>query len=171
IQLARLAQQIDRPPLDATLTVGADASVVLAPSQIGRRLDTAASAARVSTALADADAASVELVVVETPPRVNEAQLQPARESAERILAAPFVLRGRDGATWRLTREQLVPMLRVDQPDGQPARVLVDESELRTLVREAADAVNQDVRDARLDVNPDGTLEYTNARLGHEVDV
>src|SRR5205085_1344503 len=152
IQLARLAQQIDRPPLDATLTIGADASVRLAPSQIGRKLDTSASAARVSAALADEGVVAVDLVVVETPPRVDEGQLQQARATAERVLAAPFVVRGQDGATWRLAREQLAPMLRLDHPDGQPARMLVDESGLRSLVRQAAEAVNQDVRDARLEV-------------------
>ncbi len=170
IQLERLAGQIDQPPIDATLAIHPDGSVAATSAQIGRRLDRAASAQRVRDMLLDAQRDEVELVVQETPPQTSDEELAGARAQAERILAQPFVLRGGD-KRWSLSRAELAPMLTLDHTPGQPARLLVNESPLRALVRQAAGELDQEVQNARLELKPDLTLELTPARIGRSVDV
>lgn len=169
-QLQHFADEIDRPAIDASLSIEPDRTIAQSPSQIGRQLDQPASEQRVLGALVDARQGEVALLVVETPPRTTEAHLGAARTAAERVLGSTFVLRG-GVKTWELSRPEIAAMLSIDQPPGQPASLLVDETPLRVLVRRAASELNQEVREARLELKPDLSLELTHARVGRAVDV
>ncbi|TLN23953.1 hypothetical protein FDZ74_03305, partial [bacterium] len=87
--LEGLSRQIDRPVVEASLTVqGTD--VVVNNGQTGREMDIPASLAAVSAQVQTLQDGIVPLVVRETPPAILDASAQ--AELARRILSAPLTL-------------------------------------------------------------------------------
>ncbi|GAP13117.1 uncharacterized vancomycin resistance protein [Longilinea arvoryzae] len=124
--LESLAKQIDKPVVEASLSVqGTD--VVVNNGQNGRTLDTAASLAVVSAQVQTLQDGIVPLVVRETPPAILDASAQ--ADLARKILSAPLTLtlpEGESGGPWTIDPQTLASMLTIQRvEDGQSAEYRV----------------------------------------------
>jgi hypothetical protein len=112
--IRRMAEAVDRPVLDASVSIDRQGNVRTSPAQVGRSVDVGASAERLARALLG-NVDTVELAVRETPPRVTDAMAEPARVQAERMLGPadqpPLVLRFQD---------QQLPLTRADVGPNAP---------------------------------------------------
>jgi len=142
LYLETLAEQIDFPPIDASLSLDGVTPVVN-PARPGRRLDVEATLAALTPAVIRLAPATVDLITHEVPPPVADAE--PARAEAELLLDGPLTLlladplEG-DPGPWTLPPEQLVTML-VVQADEGTLHAALDEDALRAYLEEAAPAL------------------------------
>ncbi|MCE5237077.1 VanW family protein [bacterium] len=74
-ELVRLAAQVDREPVDASVTVSADDDVTVVPGKPGVKLDRKASAATLTDALTQLSQEPVKLASAEAQPRVSAQDL------------------------------------------------------------------------------------------------
>lgn len=122
--LSQLADEINRPVVDATLTVnGMD--IQTTPAQSGRSLDVAATLGLLDSAILGlAPGGEIPLVIRETPPLSFDAETAAARARA--ALSGPLLLVADDGrgnalGPWTISVEQIAELLRVEtvlQADG-----------------------------------------------------
>ncbi|MFN8379115.1 MAG: VanW family protein [Anaerolineae bacterium] len=122
--LSQLADQINRPVVDATLVVnGMD--IQTTPAQSGRSLDVAATLGFLDSAIMGlAPGGEIPLVIRETPPLSFDAETAAAR--ARVALSGPLLLVADDGrgnalGPWTISLDQIAELLRVEtvlQPDG-----------------------------------------------------
>ena len=108
--IGNLANEIDRPMINASILPKQDGTVEMVSSQVGRKLDAAATLRRVQESLGSISSGAIALVVVETPPRVLESQLAAARETAQQILRGPLTIVHEKEST-TLDLKQLTSML------------------------------------------------------------
>jgi vancomycin resistance protein YoaR len=146
--LERLAREVDRPVVEARLTVTPDLRVELRQPQNGRSLDIEASRRRLQDALALAGTSGVDLVLRETAPRNAENNFPRARDQAERILSGPVTLKHGE-RSWSLEREQLASILRFDERLDAVEAAYLDRAPLAAWAKTLADAVEQTPEDAR----------------------
>lgn len=145
--IANLAREVDRPMVNASLLPKPDGTVEMIASQVGRKVDTAATLRRIQDAIGPGSAATVELVVVETPPRVVEAQLAAARATAEKILRAPLtIVHGSEQV--KLDQKQLTAMLSFRQ-EGSNTVAELAEKDVADLVTKMAKTIDKKPKDAR----------------------
>jgi vancomycin resistance protein YoaR len=134
--LAGLAGEIYLPVRDASLTING-LEIRTTPPQVGRRLDIEATLARLRQAVGQVDQAEIELVVVETRPRVIDASI--AHDRAQTIVSEPLTLYVESDlisgtleapqGPWRLSREELAAMLLVSEESvGENGSVRLDVS-------------------------------------------
>ncbi len=148
--LARVAREVDRPVRDAELVVGDDFSVRVTTEVIGRKLDVS----RASTAIEQAmvsGAASVELPVLETLPKVVATDLEEARDKLARIYSGPVVLKS-EGRRWELSLKEIAGLVSVEHKVGVPApTVTLGEQPLKKLIDQIAAEIDQPKIDGRYD--------------------
>jgi vancomycin resistance protein YoaR len=148
----QMAQQIDRPVIDARVSVDEQGGVHTTTAQDGRAVDVDASVRRLADAL-ESGSPRVDLPVTVTQPRVTDAMAEPARVQAERILGGPgeppLVLTFQDQRL-PLTRADIAPLLKI-QPaaDGSHLGVEVDTAAAGSLAHLLAAELHQDSQDAR----------------------
>ncbi|MHB9092085.1 MAG: VanW family protein [Chloroflexota bacterium] len=145
--IGNLASETDRPMVNASLLPKPDGTVEMVSSQVGRKLDGAATLRRVQESLGSISSGAIALVVVETPPRVLESQLIAARDSAERILSGPLTLVYQKEST-KLDQKQLTAMLTFRQEGDKTIADLEDKS-IQDIVVKMAERINRKPRDAR----------------------
>lgn len=167
--VAQWVQEIDRPVKDSGLKIGADLTVNVAPSVVGRKLDQTAAAANVERALATG-AASMDLPVAETQPKVTEKDVEDARLKVTKMLSGPVSLELGD-QPWTLSPKDIAAAISIDQKAGTPAPVVtLKDDSLKKLVDTAATAVDQPKINARFDWNG-GNLKLLSAgQDGRKVD-
>ena len=143
-----LAREIDRPMINASLVTHPDGTIEMTASQIGRKLDTQDTLRRVKNALGVLPpVTTIDLPVTETPPRVVEAQLAAAKETAERILSSSLTLTaGSESLTF--DRKQLTSMLSFRQ-EGDKTVAELDEKPLTEAVTQMAKKINRKPIDAK----------------------
>ncbi|MEA3338578.1 MAG: VanW family protein [Chloroflexota bacterium] len=132
LYLETLAERIDFPPADASLSL--DGVVPVANlARAGRRLDVEATLVALMPAVTGLTPAQVDVVVREVQPSITDAE--PARAEAQLLLDGPLTLlianplEG-DPGPWMLPPEQLVTMLVVRAEDGT-LHAALDEGALR----------------------------------------
>ena len=109
---AGLAEQIDRPQVEASLSVdGLDVDVH--PGQVGRQLDVPSTLAAVSLALTTMHDASVDLFVRESPPQILDATEQ--ANLARAILSQPLTLTADGAGPWVFDSTELAAMMRFNR--------------------------------------------------------
>jgi vancomycin resistance protein YoaR len=159
--LRRLAQQIDQPPLEASLAVEG-LEVVMRAGQIGRLLDLAATLEALTPAISRMYDADVPLVINETPPRVLDASEEAALVRS--ILSQPLTLTVGDTAVsgsapdgpWTLEPAELAPMLRFDEVTGEDRsryEVNVDSQQLTAFLEPLAPDLERPPENARFTFN------------------
>jgi vancomycin resistance protein YoaR len=168
--LDRFAREIDRPVVEAELTVKPDFSVELQPGQNGRKLDTAASRERLQEALSLQGTTRVELIVHEIPPQKSDSNLSAARDQASRILAAPITLT-HGGKVWTLDRPHLASILRFNNQAGTSQAAYLDRAPLEVWAKSLADAVDQTPQNARFSWSGGAMEVLQPSREGLELDV
>ncbi|HET7011173.1 MAG TPA: VanW family protein [Anaerolineales bacterium] len=113
---ARLSAEIDRPVVEASLSVDG-LEVEVQPGQIGRHLDTTASLASVASAAASLRDASIDLAVVESSPQVLDVSQQAAQARA--ILSAPLTLTAEGAGPWTFEPRELAQMMRFNRVNDE----------------------------------------------------
>ncbi len=174
LYLETLAEQVDFPPTDASLSLDGIAPVVN-PARPGRRLDVEATLAALTPAVTGLTPAEVDVVVREVEPLITKAE--PARAEAELLLDGPLTLlipdplEG-DPGPWTLQPEQLVTMLVVQEEDGT-LHAALDGGALRAHLEEMSPALAIEPVNARFHFDEDtGQLEPISASSeGRALDV
>ena len=174
LYLETLAEQINRLPIEAILTLDGVTPVVN-PAQPGRYVDVEATLAVLAPAVTRLAPAEVELVIREIQPSVSDAG--PARAEADVLLDGPLTLvlahpREGDPGPWVLPPEQLVTML-VVRAEGGALHAALDEGALRAYLEELVPALVVEPVEARFHFDEGtGRLEPISAsREGRALDV
>jgi len=159
VYLNGVAQLVYQPVLEATLSAQGT-TISTTPGQIGRQLDTLATAAAVKPVLLGLGTRDITLIFVETPPLVLDASAQAA--AAQAIVSAPLVLalaEPKDGDPGPLTiaAAALGDMLQVrrvdDGPNAAHYEVGLDPVALRAYLEPLAEPLVVAPRDARFHFN------------------
>jgi vancomycin resistance protein YoaR len=167
--LNRLAKEVDRPPINASVRVEGS-MVSAAASQKGLRLNIEATSQRLAQALIAGDSKPVDLAIEEIVPAVGDGDVAEAVSGAATILSAPVtlvlderiaVLEGdqvvvrQTQRTWVMDPVRLGSLLGFRQKVGADGRTklaaTLSEEAVTTFVNDIARDVNQPVRDARLE--------------------
>ncbi|MHB1004385.1 MAG: VanW family protein [Chloroflexota bacterium] len=142
-----LARAIDRPTVNASMLIRSGGVVEVSPAQVGRKVDTAETLKRLRQSLLSLSSGPSEIAVDEVPPRVLEAQLAAARETALRLVGAPLtVVYGREAT--KLDTQQLTAMLIFREEGGKTVAEL-DEVALADVVQTIAKRIDKQPQDAR----------------------
>ncbi len=159
--LAQIAASIDRPALDATVSIN-NLQAVTTPGQIGRQLDTRATLQALAAQIARLQSGEVPLIVAETPPQIMSADA--VAQTLNTILASDLEIYieqpyADDPGPWIAPREALAGMLvidRVSQPDGT-AQYLVrlDNTQLSAFLEPLVERLARQPSDARFDFDED----------------
>jgi vancomycin resistance protein YoaR len=158
--LQGIAQQIDKPIIEATLGVnGLD--VVVHSGQVGRNLDIDATLASLDTQMKSMMDGLVPLVVRETPPVILDASAQ--AELAKQILSAPLTVQlpnaeQGDPGPWSFEPAALAQMLtiqRVKTDQGETYQVGLSTDALRNFLANVAPGLYRNPQNARFIFNDD----------------
>jgi vancomycin resistance protein YoaR len=171
--LAAMASQINRAPVNASLSVGQDGSIQASDAQIGEALNVAASRAQLGAALTT-DSDSVALVVDRVPPAVPNTDLQSARDQLNQLLGAnaPTLTVTFADQSWQLQHADIARFLSLTGAtgDGQAAGVTIDDSALQAWSADIANQVDQPVQNARLAFNGGNLQVIRPSAQGRSVD-
>lgn len=176
--LANLAQEIDTPTVEATVSLKGT-EVVVTPGQVGRSVDLPATLARVSTQLSLLQDGVVDLVVTDQKPVIIDATAQ--AELARAILSQPLTLtmpeaEASQGGPWTIDPATLATMLvfeRVQTENGMQYQVTLNSETLRTYLTAFAPDLSRWPQNARFYFD-DSTREFVSieaAVIGRELDV
>jgi vancomycin resistance protein YoaR len=158
--LQGIAQQVDRPIIEATLGISG-VEVVVNSGQVGRNLDVSVALTSLDTQLKTMTDGLVPLVVHETPPVILDATAQ--AELARKILSAPLTLQipnaeAGDPGPWTFEPAALVAMLtvqRVKTDNGEIYQVGLSPDALRTFLMNIAPPLSREPQNARFIFNDD----------------
>jgi vancomycin resistance protein YoaR len=180
LYLQLLAEQVNRPPRDATLSV-LDLHAEAIPAQVGRTVDITATRAILFAQMKTRTGGEVPLVVTETPPQVADATAAGAQ--IERLLAGPitFILPpdepdANNIGPWALEPATLNQMLILEVAKDAAGTGLwqarLDAGPIAVFVEQIAEAVHRDPVNARLDFDEatGSILELLPSQPGRELD-
>ncbi|MEW6566653.1 MAG: VanW family protein [Chloroflexota bacterium] len=151
--LERLAQQIDQPVIEATLSVRG-LEVEMRQGQIGRRLDVPATLAALAPVVTRLYDAQVPLVIDESPPVVLDASQQAAL--AREMLSQPLVLTAEGTGPWAIQPAALAEMLRFNVASdnaGSNYQLGVDAEQMRQFLEPLAPTLERQPENARFIFN------------------
>lgn len=154
--LAQIAAQIEQPALDASLTVQ-DLRATSVPGQVGRHIDMAATLEGVGRQIATLQSGEVPLVIVETQPRILNADDAAAtinnmlEADMEVYIADPLL---GDPGPWFASREAMADMLVVERrptADGSADEYVLslNEEQLYTFLEPLAPTLAHEPSSAR----------------------
>jgi vancomycin resistance protein YoaR len=158
--LQGIAQQVDRPIVEASLGVNG-VEVVVNSGQVGRMLDVNTALTSLNTQLQTMTDGLVPMVVQETPPVILDATAQ--AEIARKILSAPLTLhipnaQEGDPGPWSFEPVALAQMLsiqRVQSDQGQSYQVGLNPDTLRNFLLNVVPEITRDPQNARFIFNDD----------------
>ncbi|MCJ7512046.1 MAG: VanW family protein [Anaerolineales bacterium] len=151
--LQRAAAEIDRPPVEAALHLQGQ-QIESTPGSVGRLLDIPGALAALEPAFALQQDVGVVLPVLETRPRILDAEADAAL--ARTLLSRPLVLKAEGAGPWTLEPAALASMLEFT-PSGDPARVALSLSPgmLSAFLDELAPDLERKPENARFIFNDD----------------
>ena len=165
--VARIAAAVDRPAVDASVR-RRGLRIGIAPARTGIRLDRPRTTTLVVAALAELERrGTVRLPLVETRPRVTQAQLGEASIAARAALSGPVTLTA--GPTrFRLARWEIAKLLRL--PSGGVTRVAIEGPRADSWLASLSRSIGRPARDATFGVVPGG-IEVVPAKPGRRLDL
>jgi vancomycin resistance protein YoaR len=171
--LAAMAQQVERTPVDAHLTLTDTGNVEASQSQDGLTVDVAASRDQVTAAL-NGSGQTIQLVTQAVPPAVPDDQLIDAYQQLDHLFGAtaePFTATFAD-STYRLEKADLLKIVTLTggAKPGEKASVNIDDAALHAFAAKIAKDVNQDVQDARFAFNGGNLKVIRPSRQGRVLD-
>jgi vancomycin resistance protein YoaR len=171
--LRGMAQQVNRPPTDAHLTLGNDGTLQSSSAQAGVVVDIPASREQVTAALSGSGH-TVDLVLNPVLPAISDEQLQAARDQLGHLLgpdAQPLSVTFAD-QSWQLERADIVKLVTLTggTKAGQPAVVNIDDKALTAWAARLAKDVDQQVQDARFAFNGGNLKALRPSKQGRTVD-
>jgi vancomycin resistance protein YoaR len=171
--LATMAAQINRAPVDASLSVAQDGSIQASDAQTGESLNVAASRAQLSAALTS-DSDTVALVIDSVPPAVPSANLQSARDQLDQLLgeSAPTLTVTYADQSWQLQHADIARFVSLSGAtgDGQGAGVSINDAALQAWAADIAKQVDQPVQNARFAFNGGNLQVIRPSAQGRSVD-
>ncbi len=172
--ISRLARQIDQPMMDSRVIVQPDLQVRVAPSQPGRKLDTAKTAKYLEQAFSTLSSSPIDLVVEESSPKVVEAGAQEAKATAEKMLSAPFTLKYGD-RSWTLQPKEIQGMIVfVQQDTGQGKAKLIatlDDERLKNFTSQISQSLDARPQSARFNYSGGKLSVIRRSQDGLKVDI
>jgi vancomycin resistance protein YoaR len=145
----RIAQQVDRAPRTADLSINDDASLGFTTSEPGLQLDQASSRASIAQALTGG-AAQVSVSARPLQPTVVTDQVAAAHDQLQRILDPRPVQLTAAEYSRTLTTSDILELIQLNSPTtGQPATVSVDPDAIQPLLDEISKSVDQPPTNAR----------------------
>lgn len=144
--LAALAAQIDRPTIEAGLSLNG-LEVEARPGQVGRTLDVLATLDALQVAFEQLHDAQLELVVDEQPPQVLDVAEQASL--ARELLSRPLTLTAENDGPWVIEPEALAGMLRFELLSGGGYAVRLDPASLANYLEPLAAELERDPQNAR----------------------
>ncbi|HYO37844.1 MAG TPA: VanW family protein [Geodermatophilus sp.] len=157
-QVDTLATRVDRPPVDATITLEGTTASVVEPAD-GRTLDREGAAEAITAALASGGdpQTPIELPVDVEPVRVGAQEARRVLDgTVTPALAAPVTVTSQDGATSvEIPAEAIAASLTFTPEDSGELTVAVDPAALQTAMGEGFAAFGAPAEDARFEVAGD----------------
>ncbi len=157
--LITLAEQIDRPTLEAHLGINGT-TVELVSGQVGRELDIGSALNDLNDELMILHDFSLSLPIIETPPLILDAREQAV--IAQQILFAPLTLSMPEGhndlGPWVISVEDLAEMLVIGREEDTPQtgyQVTLDQEIIRDYLNDLQNHINRICR------TPDSSLMMT----------
>lgn len=148
--LRQKSEEIDRPVVEAVLSLGEDLGVRITPSVVGRKLDVDRAGTLIERAIVTG-AGSVDLPVVETAPRTTEGDLDETRVRLATMLSGPVALEF-EGRRWEVSLKEIAGLLSLEKKIGVPAPVIsLNDKPLKELVSGIAKEVDQPKVSPRFD--------------------
>ena len=166
--LGGLVGQVDRPVRNARLEMKPDLTFELTSAQVGRRLDVDDAVRRVREVVPAAPD-TVDLPVQRIQPETTDEMRRPAKEKAERIVAAPLSLAFRE-RRWTIERQELADLLVFTGGPAVPLEVGLDTEALLPRLKAIAGEVGQAPQNARLDWNGGQPRVIRPSQEGRELD-
>ncbi len=116
--LSRIAAEIDKPAVDASLSLNGT-EVVVTPGQSGRSLDIQSSLVLVTLQLQSLRDGVLDLYIKESQPVIMDASAE--ADLARKMLSAPLVvdLPGGDAGPWTFSPEQIAQMLTIQRVETE----------------------------------------------------
>jgi vancomycin resistance protein YoaR len=167
--IAAAAKTIDRPPVNATLTIGDDGTYKTTPSVDGRVVDSAALLAAISEAVTRLDAPAelaFDIPFGTNPPAIETADVDAAVAAADRMSADIVLARGKTSFT--IPGEALRKLITF-APAGDSVVPVVDEAGIDPLIKPIAKAVNQQAANAGLRWQGSRVIATTKSREGRKL--
>lgn len=176
--ISKIAEQIDRPIIEASLGINGT-EVVVRSGETGLQVDRMETLNRLTDLLKTMQDGVVEISVTETPPVILDVEEQ--AKQARAILSQPLALTlpdnpGVDEQPYVITREQLASMLSIERVAGENGafyQVGIDPVLLRAFLQEIAPQTRRTPENARFIFNDDTRqldLEE-HAIIGRELDI
>jgi vancomycin resistance protein YoaR len=109
--LSQIASQVNRPTIDATLSLGDDLSVAILPAQTGLEVDEEATRQALIQRFSEMAGGEVDLVVRQSEPYLSDADLQAAQSQVQRILSSALALRAPGFEPWTIEPSTLAGWL------------------------------------------------------------
>jgi len=145
----RIADQYDRKPVAAHLTIGDDGALDFGASQPGVQLDRDTSRAAIAQALTNGDP-RVTLVAHPLEPAVTTDQVASARDQLQRILDPKPIQLTAANYSQTLQLSDILPLVTLTDPSsGKPASVSANPDALQPLLDDVSKEVDQPPTNAR----------------------
>lgn len=172
IYLEPVAADVKVEPIDASVTVG-KGTVKLGEDEAGADLDVPATVAAIEKAATGQNAAArtVELVISETPARIQTEQVQALYTKLDALVSQGVRFHFRDDG-YTVRGESITAFLDVAPGEGDsPFEMVVDNDVLATRIRGVAYNMNRPAADARFRMANGVPGKVAEAKDGYKVDV
>lgn len=180
LYLELLAEQVNRPPHNATLSM-LNLQAQAVPGQVGRAVDVESTRAALFAQMLTRQTGEVSLFVRETPPNIVDATA--AQDQINRFLSGPLTLSlpgeepdADERGPWVLTPAELAQMLILEVVEDESGagrwQARLDPQPVRDFVASIAQEVHRDPVNARLDFDDATAIvtETSASRPGRELD-
>jgi vancomycin resistance protein YoaR len=107
--VSQVAQEVNQPLRNATLSLGDDLSVAIVPGQAGRQVDEEATRQVLVQQIEGMGGGEVELIIRESEPLLTD--LSAVQAQVQRILSSPVTLTAPDGRSWAIEPATLASWL------------------------------------------------------------
>ncbi len=148
--ISQIAQEVNQPLRNASLSLGEDLSVAVVPGREGREVDGEATRQALVAQVQEMGGGVVELVVRETEPLLTD--LGVVQAQVQRILSSPLTLTAPDSESWTVEPAVLASWLilrPVTGDDGTPTlSVTLDPVQISALTQEISSVVERPPVDA-----------------------
>jgi vancomycin resistance protein YoaR len=125
--LSRIAQGVNQPLRNATLSLGDNLEVVIIPGQVGREVDAESTRQALVRRIEEMAGGEVELVVHETEPLLTD--LSTSQAQAQRILSGPITLTAPDSSAdagpWTIEPKTLAGWLILQPTTGDDGKAIL----------------------------------------------
>lgn len=148
---SQVAQEVNQPLRNATLSLGDDLSVEVVPGQVGRQVDEEATRQALVERIEGMGGGEVDLVVREGEPLLTD--LSAVQDQVQRILSGPVTLTAADAGPWTVDPSTLASWLILRPATGDDGQatlsVSLDPGLARRLAEEIAAQVERPPSDAQ----------------------